>query len=298
MQSRVGRIAVLHCSTILAACSGGSGDVCTRDSDCASGFCRADGTCGPAETDGGMPDTLPPDGSMLCAPDHDGSISASEVPLTAGRMASFRMSTGATFATAGQPSGTGTRSWDLSGALAGDVDRAVTLDAPTGAWWADDFPDATYATKLAESSDLLGVFRVQPSGVTLLGVVSPEAGTFQTELTYDPPVTVLALPFTSLSTWSSTSTISGTAQGAITAYTEHYTTLVDEVGTMTTPYGDFPVLRVATDLERTQGLLTLSTSRTFAWVAECFGTVATATSQEFESASEFDDPAEVRRLVP
>ena len=67
---------------------------------------------------------------------------------------------------------------------------------------------------------------------------------------------------------------------------------------MTTPYGDFPVLRVATDLDRTQGLATLSTRRTFAWVAECFGPVATATSQDFESASEFDHPAEVRRLAP
>ncbi len=299
MQRRPATILVLQCSTILAACSGGNADVCTRDDECASHFCRADGTCGPGEVDGGLPDSEPPpDSSTLCTPDHDGTIVATEVPLAAGKKATFRISTTATFDTTGQASGTGSRSWDLSGSLAGDVDRELTLDAPAGAWWAGDFPDASYATTLAEGSDLLGVFRVEATGVTLLGVVSPDAGAFSTELTYDPPVTILALPFQAGSTWSSTSTVSGTAQGAIVAYTEHYDSLVDQVGTMTTPYGDFPVLRVATDLERTSGLATLSTSRTFAWVAECFGTVATATSQEFESASEFDDPAEVRRLVP
>ena len=283
---------------MLAACDGGAAEPCVRDDECASGFCKADGTCGPAsDGDGGI--DPPADGtSALCAPDQDGTIVASEMPLAAGKMATFRVSTAAMFQTAGDASGTGSRSWNLAVALDGDVDRPITLASPTGAWWEASFPDATYATTLAEGSDLLGVFRVQPTAVTLLGVVSPEAGSFKTELAYDPPASILALPFHAGSTWSSTSTISGTAQGAITAYTERYSSLVDEVGTMTTPYGDFPVLRVATDLERTQGFATLSTSRTFAWVAECFGTVATARSQELESKAEFDDPAEVRRLIP
>jgi hypothetical protein len=297
-------LAVLQRSTIVAVCStliacgGGAAEPCTSDSECASGFCKADGTCGPASDVDGGADAVPPDGSTLCAPNADGSIGAAEVPLAAGKMATFRVSTSAMFETAGQASGSGSRNWNLAVSLDGDVDRSIALASPAGTWWEASFPDATYATTLAEGSDLLGVFRVQATGLTLLGVVSPEAGSFRTELAYDPPATILALPFEAGSTWSSTSTISGTAQGAITAYTEHYATLVDEVGTMTTPYGDFPVLRVATDLERTQGFATLSTSRTFAWVAECFGTVATARSQDFENAAEFDDPAEVRRLVP
>ncbi len=305
MSTAAGLLLVLRRSTIvavcstIAACGGGAAEPCTSDTECASGFCKADGTCGPASHGDGGVDMLPPDGtSTLCAPNADGSISAAEVPLAAGKMATFRVSTSAMFETAGQASGGGSRSWNLAIALDGDVDRTIALTSPTGAWWEASFPDATYATTLAEGSDLLGVFRVQSTGLTLLGVVSPEAGSFRTELAYDPPAAILTLPFEAGSTWSSTSTISGTAQGAITAYTERYATLVDEVGTMTTPYGDFPVLRVATDLERTQGLATLSTSRTFAWVAECFGTVATARSQDFESSAEFDDPAEVRRLVP
>ncbi len=296
MSTRLGLSFVLQCSTFLTACSGGGGEVCTLDSECSSGFCKADGTCGPSN-DGGVDGDVPDGTSMLCTPNHDGSISASELPMAAGRMATFRVSTSGMFQTAGQASGSG-RSWNLGTQLTGDSDRSVTLGTPSGQWWAADFPDASYATTLAEGSDLLGIFRVQASGLTLLGVVSPAPGSFQTKLTYDPPATILAVPFQADSTWSSTSSISGTAQGALTAYTERYTSLVDQVGTMTTPYGDFPVLRVVTDLDRTSGFATLSTRRTFAWVAECFGPVATVTSQEFETAAEFNNPAEVRRLAP
>jgi hypothetical protein len=294
------RILVLQCSTFLAACSGGSGTLCTRDSDCASGFCRADGTCGPAaDVDAGMPDGPAGDGpSALCVPDHDGSVTAGELPLVAGKMATFRIATDATFATAGTANGDGTRSWNLDVQLAGDADRPLALGAPTGQWWAASFPTASYAVPLSASSDLLGVFHVDASALSLLGVVSPDAGAFRTELEYDPPAKILALPFAAGSTWTSTSTVSGVAQGAIVAYTEAYASLVDQVGTMTTPYGEFPVLRVATDLERTSGFTILATTRTFAWMAECFGAVANVTSQDFESASEFDDPAEVRRLAP
>ena len=99
-------------------------------------------------------------------------------------------------------------------------------------------------------------------------------------------------------TWSSTSSVSGTAQGAITAYTEKYASRVDQIGTMKTPYGTFPVVRVATDLARTSGVVTLASSRTFAWLAECFGTIATVTSQNAETAAEFTSAAEARRLAP
>lgn len=292
---------VMACSVAVAgpAAGCGSGERCVRDDECESGFCKADGTCGPATDTDAMPSDGMPDGpSALCAPDHDGTIVRGELPLAAGKMANFRIATDASFDTAGTASGDGTRTWNLDLALANDADKAITLLAPTGQWWEAKFPMASYAVTLAEGSDLLGVFRITGNALTLLGVVSPEPGSFQTELEYDPPATILELPLAAAQTWNSTSTISGTAQGAITAYTERYDATVDVTGTMTTPYGDFPVIRVATDLERTQGFATLSTSRTFAWVAECFGSVATVTSQSFETAQEFDDPAEVRRLTP
>jgi hypothetical protein len=284
-----------------AACGGGSGDgECVRDDQCASQFCRADGTCGPADVDAPPGHDAPSGGdgpAGACTPNHDGHITADEVPLVAGRMGNFRIATGVTWDTAGTAHTDGTRSWDLSQQLSGDQTSAVALASPSGAWWANDFPTATYATPLSSTSNLIGVFHVGPN-VTLLGVVSPDGGTFATKLTYDPPAEIVQLPFANGDAWSSTSTVSGTAQGAATAYTETYDSRADVIGTLATPYGMFPVLRVATDLTRTEGLATLASSRTFAWIAECFGTVATVQSQNLESGSEFSDDAEVRRLAP
>jgi hypothetical protein len=274
--------------------------VCTKDEECASGFCKADGTCGPAAVDAALQqDDGGTDASTaLCTPNHDGQISLAEVPLAAGRMATFRVATNASWDTAGHANNDGSRRWDLSAQLANDADKMVTLASPAGAWWAPEFPGASYATPLVSTSTLLGVFRVDAAGVVLLGVVSPQGGSAQTKLTYDPPAKILALPFGAGATWSSTSTVSGFAQGVITAYTEKYESRADQVGTMKTPYGDFPVLRVATDLTRSSGPATLLTKRSFAWVAECFGSVAVAQSQDFASGSEVTSEAEIRRLAP
>lgn len=296
---------VALCSVVAVAC-GGAADVCVRDSECESGFCRADGTCGPAVDTDAMPSDGVPDGtSELCSPNHDGSIARDEVPLAAGKMANFRIATDATFNTAGVANGDGTRTWNLDLALANDADKEIALLAPTGQWWADSFPAASYAVRLAEGSDLLGVFEIDDTALTLLGVVSPEDGSSRTELAYDPPAKILALPITPAATWTTTSTVTGLASGAVisaafgTSYTEQYDATVDVTGTMTTPYGDFPVLRVATDLDRRNILaVQLESTRSFAWIAECFGSVANATSQSLESAQEFDDPAEVRRILP
>ena len=236
--------------------------------------------------------------SSLCNANHDGKITLDEVPLAAGKMADFRIATNASWDTAGQANADGSRRWDLSVALGNDSDKTVSLVAPAGTWWADTFPTASYATQLVSSSTLLGVFKIDASGLVLQGVVSPDGGATRTELTYDPPAKIMALPFGAGATWSSTSTVSGYAQGIITAYTEKYQSRVDQVGTMKTPYGDFPVLRIATDLTRTSGFTTILTKRTFAWIAECFGSVAVAQSQDFASGSEFSIAAEIRRLAP
>lgn len=283
-----------------AACGdNGSGTPCTEDEQCPSRFCRADGTCAPAEIDAPLGPDAPVDApSGVCAPDHDGTITLAELPLTAGKMATFRIAIDATFDTAGSAAGGGARRWDLTAQLAMDTDRALVLMDPAGTWWATTFPTASYAALLSAESDLLGVFQVDATSLVLLGVVSPDAGTYRTELTYDPPAKILALPVAAAGTWSTTSTVSGTAQGAIASYTERYASLVDQVGTMKTPYGEFPVVRVATDLTRSSFGTTILTKRSFAWIAECFGSIATVQSQDFESSAEFTDPAEVRRLAP
>ncbi|MFT3697260.1 MAG: hypothetical protein QM831_29220 [Kofleriaceae bacterium] len=309
MSSPVARLTswfALHCTILLAACGSGGGDQsCTVDSDCASHFCRADGTCGPAADD--------PDGGMgsgsgsgsgsnndLCTPNHDGTISADEVPLAAGKMANFRVATDATWNTAGAAGSGNERTWDLTGALSNDSDGPTTLTGPTNEWWKGDsgFAGASYYTQLAAGSDLLGVFKVDSNGVTLLGVVSPTKTATYTEITYDPPATILKVPMKASDSWTSSSSVVGYYSGSYVNYTEVYTSNVDQSGTMKTPYGEFPVLRIGTVLQQKQLGSTYNTVRNYAWMAECFGTVAKVSSQNNESNAEFSDDAEVRRIIP
>jgi hypothetical protein len=121
---------------------GGASELCVKDQDCPSHFCQADGTCGPsdgldsgpksdastgADTTGGGGD------SGTCMPTHDGTITGAEMPLVAGRSATFLTATNATGVdTAGSAGSDGTWSWDLSGQLSGDADVVVTLLSPGG----------------------------------------------------------------------------------------------------------------------------------------------------------------------
>lgn len=283
----------------LAACAASDPDRCDVAADCASGYCRADHTCAPVdEADGGTDGTSGgPDAALGCQPDHDGTITRGELPMMAGQTARFRIAADVTIDTAGQQGTGGQRTWTLAGGLPGDQDVTTTLLAPTGQWWAATFPTASYAARLSIDSTLLGVMRLDGSGLALLGVVSPEAGVTRTELTYDPPVPLLPTPLGPSASWTTSSTITGVAQGVAVFYSERYQARVDAVGTMTTPFGPFPVRRIATDLTRTVGAV-ITTRRTFGFAAECYGTIATMTSQDYETGSEFTDAAEVWRLIP
>lgn len=298
-RSNIGPVVAIAAAMAGGGCSSAmSAQSCTMDGDCSSHFCKADGTCASVTPDGG-PDDAPADTSGgACAPDHDGRITFAELPLIAGRTGTFRTATNVAIDTAGHANGDGSRAWDFTSQLTGDADDQVALAAPTGAWWASEFPTATYAAPLSATADLLGVFETSDAQVSLIGVVSPDGGALATKLSYDPPAKILALPIAAGATWSSTSTVSGLLNGVFSAYSETYASRVDQVGTMTTPYGPFPAVRVATDLTRTAGAATLLTKRSFAWMAECFGSVASVSGKDFDTAAELTTAAEVRRLAP
>lgn len=308
--------ALLAGALALTGCADGSRTSCRVGADCTSGVCLSDGTCalrrgdagaGADATAVGTPDAyttpgsdtgpVPDSGARVCSPDRDGTITRAESPLRAGLYATFRIAEDATVDTVGTTR-EGVRRWDFSGALPGESDARVELLAPEGAWWAGDFPLATYAARLSASSDNLGVFRVTDTALLLLGVVSPASGLTQTKLENDPPVEVLRFPLRQGDSWTSETTVSGQALGVVAAYSESYTFVADASGVVATPYGELDVIRVRSELTRTQGFATLDARRTFAFVAECFGTVATVTSRSFETDSEFTVAAELRRLAP
>lgn len=303
---------MVRCSTVQAmfallvmvSCADSGGRECFDHSECASGFCRDDGTCAPVEPDGGPGDADPSDdsgsqsdGGPYCQPNHDGVITRQEVLMAAGKTATFRVALDTDVDTAGALQPGGDRIWDLASSLTGDGDVDIVLLSLVDTWYEELFPGASYASKLSQSEELLGVFELSDTKLLLRGVVSPEAGIYRTELIYDPPATVLEFPISSTSSWSSTSTVSGLANGVYSYYSEEYDSQVDAIGELDTPYGTFPVQRVRTELDRLVGTVPVSL-RSFAFMSECYGTVANVVSEEYESEVDFTHAAEVRRLAP
>ncbi|MDB4998706.1 MAG: hypothetical protein JWM74_6138, partial [Myxococcaceae bacterium] len=200
--------------------------------------------------------------------------------------------------TAGTTNPDGTRHWDFSGALTGDHTLVIETVALTGQWFAPDFSGATYTVRLSDSKDLLGVFELTPSALLLRGVVSPADGaTTRTKVTYSPTASTLTFPMQKGSTWSTSSTVSGQASGFFTTYTEATTYNVDAAGDLVTPLGTYSVLRIKAVLTRTVGGFA-TTVRTYAFVAECAGTVARVISNDNESQEEFTTASEVQRTAP
>ena len=234
---------------------------------------------------------------LICRPNHDGVITRQEVPLRAGLSATYSVATDVVeVSTAGEDNGDGTRTWDLSGMFRGDARVIVEARDPKGQWFSTDFPQATYMTQLSQSSALLGLFEITEEDLRLLGVASPEEGFYETNVSYDPAVRTLAFPLEVGKSWQDETSVTGKFNGAFVSYSEDYTSQVDARGTLKTPYGDFDVLRVRVELERTVGFLT-TTTRTYLFVSECFGTVGTIVSEDDEDEVEFTAAAEVRRLA-
>lgn len=322
----------MHRSLLLAAlavlaldgCSPAGTEVqCQLDSDCASGTCLPDGTCSPGsggsggssgddaavETggtggeDAAVEETQPPvdapdDGTPgVCQPNHDGVITRGETPLKAGLSAKYKIAANAQWDTAGLPAAGNTREWDLSGAFSGDHLTIVETIPLDGLWFAPDFAGATYASRLSDSEDLLGVFELTNDQLLLRGIASPAEGLYRTKLTYDPPVVVLQFPVQQGATWETTSTVSGLATGVTSYYTEKYANQVDATGSMKTPYGTFDVLRIRVVLTRTVAMIP-TTIRQYLFSTECFGTVASVASNDNETAVEFTQIKELKRLSP
>lgn len=304
-------------SVLLMACSDNEAEVqCRVGADCASGVCLSDGTCALPQPDAGKdqatvedaaqdageepaetPDAGDADStSTTCMPNMDGVITREEIPLRAGLNAKFKIAADVDIDTHGVDQN-GTRTWDYSDDLAGDHLTILELQKIDSLWFAPKFPTATYAARLAESADLLGVFQLTDDQLLLLGVVSPDDGLYRTELKYDPAVVVLQFPIEQGKTWTTNSQVSGVAMGVASVYTEKYESQVDAKGNLVTPLSTFPVQRVRTLLTRTVGMM-VTTTRSFSFATECFGTVATITSGSNETAEEFTKAAEIRRLSP
>lgn len=325
------RLVFLTCSAVLmlAACPGPTVD-CRVGADCASGVCNSDGTCAPvvdagmggglgggvgggtgggdmqdggdtdAGVDAGQPDAGTDAGMPVgCQPNHDGVVQRSEVFFQPGLRATYLVSGSTTFDTTGAAMADGGRAWDLSGALSGDASRLVETRSLTGTWFESEYPDGGYYTELGQGTDLLAVFSTTSDGLYLQGVVSPTGGFTSTRVRYSPWVKVLQFPLQAGDSWTTDTSVSGRYLGVVLGLQdETYQSTVDRAGDATTPYAKFPSLRVRTVMNRTINFVPTLTLRTYSWVTECFGTIATVQSQDNETSTEFTSVKEVRRLSP
>ncbi len=282
---------------VVASC-GQASPPCDVNGDCVAGeSCSANHVCVVEDAATGL--DAGPDSAAACTPNHDGVIDRDEVVILVPATANFRTSSETTVDLVGTKNPDGTRHWDLSGVLAGDHDTAVATAPLAGNWFASQFSSGQFVTPLSGpgATDLLGVYAASTAKVQILGAASKASGLTQTQLTYSPPVDAFAFPLHMGQHWDGRSTVTGTALGVFSVFSDTWQQDVDAHGDLVTPYGTFPVLRVRLELARTIGLLTTTTT-TYAFVAECFGTIATVTSRSNESALEFTTAAEVRRLAP
>lgn len=246
-------------------------------------------------TDASVTDTSSNPG--VCTPNHDGTVSRSEVALAAGLTAPFLVAKDVTVDLVGTADADGKPVWDFAKGFAGDTPSKVnTLDVKT-LWFGKYFPDATYAVRLNESSDLIGAFKLTDDALVLLGAASEKESLLATRVSYDPPVPTLKFPMTQNSQWTAKSTASGTLNGVITAWTEQIDMKVSAYGILKTPMGNFPVLRVEAKTDKIIGLFT-NTYRSVAFLAECFGVVGKADSAANESQALFAKATEIRRIAP
>lgn len=312
MRVRLLLTVLLGVTVSILACGEDEVRECRVGADCASGQCSVHGRCLAIAADGGdagtsetgtndAPSDAPSESSTDaalpgCTPNKDGTITREEIPIKTGLKATYRVALDETVSTAGTQTGEN-RVWDFSIAFASDTNVIVETQPLAGKWFAADFPTATYAAKLREGSDLLGIFETKPASFVLLGVASSTDGFGSSKLKNDPPVDVVQFPLKVGATWTIDTSVSGTLSGVPGVYTEKYVTKADAKGTLKTPLGSFDVIRVGTVLTRTQGLL-VTTLRSFAFVTECYGTVATVSSQNNETEAEFTRAAELRRIAP
>ena len=334
---------LIHLSAVLllaTACPGPAAectaaDECAADEVCRSGQCEAaddvadagadvgDGGVEPDVTpmdggsvdgggtvvdDGGTtptPDPEPTDGgsSDRCIPNHDGVITAQELPVALGFAARY-------IATGSEEEPVDVdlvgeviddvRTWRLDGTLAGDTPVSLGPVTLPDMWFGDDFAEGDYAAPLDAQQTAWGVFKREGNALLLLGVASDVEE--DTLLIYDPPVTTAQFPLQDGDTFSSTTSVSGTFEGnPFYLSTDTWTVTVDGRGNLLTPAGTYDVLRVRTVLELSIPIAVFPFSLDYryvryAFLTECLGQAAYVASTEDEEQLEFTSATEVRRL--
>lgn len=240
----------------------------------------------------------PTDAGGACRPNRDGVITRAEFPAVVGATALYLVNNPGTAVDGVNTQGAvvdGTRRWDFSARRTEDHPSLEEVLSPRDRWWSGQFPNATFASVIDRSTNLLGVYRLTDTALEILGTVSTEAN--RTSLRFDPPVAVLRFPLREGDRWEQTVNGTGTVNFTPLVNRTVYSTVVDAAGEVWTPAARFPVLRVNTTLDQSIPLTVFRvTRRTHAYVTECGGLVARVISADNDLSEGFTRASEYRRL--
>ncbi|MCC6619736.1 MAG: hypothetical protein IT385_00685 [Deltaproteobacteria bacterium] len=240
---------------------------------------------------------------LACVPNLDGRIDAEEVAPAIGVTVRYLVNPASEpreVDLAGAIDDRGRRVWDLATDWASDEVLTSAAIDPAGAWWRDDFAAADFAAPLVLAGRTLGVYAHDADAVRLLGVVSteeePREG--QTLLTYTTPIVVWRVPLEPGAAWVSASDVrDAVVRGLPYAGRDVYEVAVVAAGVLELPDVGFDqALRVTTRLTITPAVGQAVQRRQSAFVFECFGEVARATSPDGEDEDDFPIAAELRRF--
>lgn len=250
----------------------------------------------PAGSDDGGLGTAP-DLAPLCSGNDDGVIQASELSFPLGATVHYLDNPPGTTMTV-NPAGTMTASgpeWDLTN-TSGQV-LPFTIEPIAGKWFASSFPGATYATTSDPASGTLGIFRVAPEALYLLGFASEEPN--KTLLVYSAPVASLRFPVKLGDSYvTGAQIVNGTLEGKPFASTDTYQVSVDARGTAILPYLRFEnTLRIKVQLSQALPGGVAVTHIQYLFFHECYGELGRMVSNPGETNPAFTVASEFRRLA-
>jgi hypothetical protein len=259
----------------------------------------------------------PPDIVTGCTGNGDGIIERSEFPAeqALGLVASYTVNKpGTQVPVPGlggkQQDDKVTWAWDFSAKIQGKDEVRYESILPLSSFWFQDlYPGGEFVQPF--SSEYMGIYRLEDSGLYLLGIASSEEDV--TALVYAEPVLLLMLPLEKGKAWEALDVAAeGLYEGqaypadygaaGTLSVTHSYSFVADKKGVVEVPAGFFPVQRVYLDLEMAvhNSLMLPPVAqkrvRIAYFVAECAGTVALVRSLEGETQKEFQWASEYKRL--
>lgn len=132
------------------------------------------------------------------------------------------------------------RSWDFSGITLGELTTTTVLQ-PAGTPFSADYPAATHAMHtVATDGESYAYTQITGSAYSLLGIAIPM---MDSALCYDAGALQMPLPLVYETDWTCLTRWTQSVEGYDIITQDSAVCTVDAWGTVTTPYGSWPVLR-------------------------------------------------------